>query len=339
MSGPYERNHTMFHSTEYNFPPKPPKAISYKQINEVTFPRALDATMGFGVHRSGWTECVETLSKLRSKYVIDDFVEQTFLARRFGQFHDRPFIGCFHYPPDDEIPNFATHTHDIRYATMFATEAWQKSLPHLTAAIAFTEHLAHWLRPLLSIPVFAVKHPTNIDIPLWSVDAFLERPSIVQVGAFYRDTRAITRLETSLPRSRILDLSYDWINGWDMAVANNIGPLIFPKEILHVDRVGNIDYDAILSRSIISTTYLAASASNVVVECIARRTPLLVNRIPPIQEYLGAEYPLYLQDIEARPKQLLDRALEANKYLGEIKQDWLSHKQFGATIEQIERQL
>ena len=40
-----------------------------------------------------------------------------------------------------------------------------------------------------------------------------------------------------------------------------------------------------------------ASASNTVVECLARGTPLLVNRLPAVEEYLGTDYPLFYADL------------------------------------------
>ena len=40
------------------------------------------------------------------------------------------------------------------------------------------------------------------------------------------------------------------------------------------------------------------SASNSIIESIARATPILVNPIPPAIEYLGPEYPFYFRSIE-----------------------------------------
>ena len=40
------------------------------------------------------------------------------------------------------------------------------------------------------------------------------------------------------------------------------------------------------------------SASNSIIESIARATPILVNPIPPAIEYLGLDYPFYFRTIE-----------------------------------------
>ena len=108
------------------------------------------------------------------------------------------------------------------------------------------------------------------------------------MGTFYRDTRAIYKLEARLSKLRILDLTKPWIKNWDQTIGANIGPKIIRTDVIHLNRVANNEYDRILSSSIILSSYLAASASNVIVECIARNTPLITNRVPPIEEYLGA---------------------------------------------------
>ena len=39
------------------------------------------------------------------------------------------------------------------------------------------------------------------------------------------------------------------------------------------------------------------TAVTTVVECLARGTPLLINKIPAVEEYLGADYPLYYSSL------------------------------------------
>jgi hypothetical protein len=38
-------------------------------------------------------------------------------------------------------------------------------------------------------------------------------------------------------------------------------------------------------------------ANNAVVECIARATPLLINPLPAVIEYLGKDYPMYFNTL------------------------------------------
>jgi polysaccharide pyruvyl transferase WcaK-like protein len=58
------------------------------------------------------------------------------------------------------------------------------------------------------------------------------------------------------------------------------------------------EYDRIFSESVVFLDLVDASAANTIIECIVRNTPLLVNKISPVVEYLGEEYPLYYNDIK-----------------------------------------
>ena len=51
------------------------------------------------------------------------------------------------------------------------------------------------------------------------------------------------------------------------------------------------------------------SANNAVIECIARGTPLLINKQPATVEYLGEEYPFYFDNLEEASKKSKDYVL------------------------------
>ena len=72
--------------------------------------------------------------------------------------------------------------------------------------------------------------------------------------------------------------------------------------------VPNEEYDALLSSSVVLCLMYATAANNVVVECIARGTPLLINPLPAVVEYLGPDYPLYAADEVAADRLLGDPA-------------------------------
>ena len=59
----------------------------------------------------------------------------------------------------------------------------------------------------------------------------------------------------------------------------------------------NNDYLKVLTNNIIFCDYIDCSASNTIVECIATCTPIILNRLPAIVEYLGDDYPLYFDKI------------------------------------------
>lgn len=305
--------------------------VNYHLQGETPLPRPSDKTMGYGIHRSGWSGCHRALSESGIRIAIDDFVEQTILHGP-GAYHDRPFVGFFHYPPDNTVPAFAVDKHTCLYEHLFQAEAWRRSRAHLAAAVCLSDHLAEWLRPQLAVPVLVVRHPTDRTVPRWSPRLFAERPSLLQVGAFYRDTRAIARMALSIEKIRLLDLNTRWIDAWDRRVGEHAGPREWPADIRHINRVSDQEYDRLLSTSVVLTSFLAASASNVVVECIARATPLVVNGLPAVVEYLGDEYPLYLDRLASNPIDFRKQAVDAHLYLAGMNKDWLDFEFFAQDV-------
>jgi hypothetical protein len=58
-----------------------------------------------------------------------------------------------------------------------------------------------------------------------------------------------------------------------------------------LEKLSNEEYDNLLSENIVFLNLVDCSAVNTLLECIARNTPVLVNRAPAIEEILGPQYP------------------------------------------------
>ena len=70
------------------------------------------------------------------------------------------------------------------------------------------------------------------------------------------------------------------------------------KRCVEMKYLKNIDeYDELLTKNIVFVDLFDASANNTVLECIVRNTPIVINKINSVVEYLGEAYPLYFEDI------------------------------------------
>src|SRR5690606_5445221 len=114
--------------------------------------------------RSGWSLCVDRISRCNLPLLVDDFVERTFMGRHANQVHRRRFIGVFHYPPDEDLPQFALSKSDIRHSAIFSTPAWRLSEENMVAGICLSEHLAATLRSRFSVPFHVIHHPTDTAV-------------------------------------------------------------------------------------------------------------------------------------------------------------------------------
>jgi hypothetical protein len=73
-----------------------------------------------------------------------------------------------------------------------------------------------------------------------------------------------------------------------------------------------------------------ATANNTVVECIVRHTPILVNPLPAVVEYLGTEYPFYFDSLPEAARKAEDNGCvrAAHQYLAEMPKRQFSGEYF-----------
>ena len=74
------------------------------------------------------------------------------------------------------------------------------------------------------------------------------------------------------------------------------------------------EYDMLLTNNIVIVQFYDAAANNTILECIVRNTPIIVNKIEGVVDYLGEDYPLYF-DSEDKIEELLEESKIKEAYL------------------------
>lgn len=69
------------------------------------------------------------------------------------------------------------------------------------------------------------------------------------------------------------------------------------ESVTKLEYLPNEEFDLLMSRYIVFVDFIECSAANTIVECMARGNPIIVNRFPAVEEYLGKDYPLFYDDI------------------------------------------
>ncbi|MFO1429883.1 MAG: tetratricopeptide repeat protein [Candidatus Competibacteraceae bacterium] len=238
-----------------------------------------------------------------------------------------PWVGFLHNPP--HMPPWFHFEESPQ--TILAKPVWQESLRHCVGLFALSEYAAGWLRRFTGKPVSALLHPTEMPDLLFDFQRFQAKPQkfIIQVGWWLRRLGAIDRLP--IPADNILGYTKLRLVPHFFPQADAYLKKLRERNFLdngrpepeHADNtierqhLSNDDYDRLLAENIVFLDLYDAGANNAVIECLARATPLLVNRLPAVEEYLGAAYPLYYSDLaEAAAKALdLGRLREAHLYL------------------------
>ena len=287
--------------------------------------------IGEGEHRSGWPYVLRCMEPLISDkgILFDDFIDASFSYRPLASPHKEPWVGVFHQPHD--APEFL-QIRGQSIGSILKSPMFRVSLPHLKLGITLSSSLGEWLEKNLGVPFVTLRHPADTSGPEFSEAAFLanKKRRIIQVGWYLRNTGAIYQLnapegytKTCLfletrwvkeYRDRVTDLwrHYNWLNHWNHKEVDR-----FPcGNVENTARVTNDEYDHLLSENVIFIEFFSTAANNAVVECIARNTPLVVNRLPALEEYLGKDYPLFYDHIkDAAGLFAIDKILEGHAYL------------------------
>ena len=265
--------------------------------------------------------------------LLDDCVEYSFLfGPNRNRPHVEPWVGIFHFPSCIDSPvkeDLLQHSAEA----VLRNPTFHASRKYLQSGIAMTQELASWLTEWLQVPFSVVKHPTDTNVPQWSLESFLASPPLLlQLGFDLRNTRAIyhivpvpgwryARIKFRHPEQIYRDKHLQQVMGGECN-----------STVEEWDRLSNGEYDKVLSSCVAISEAFAIGGTNVVVECIARGTPLLTNQVAGATEYLGTDYPLYLENFsELSPSTLL----QAHQYLLSIQGSWLDCGTFAKKVREI----
>ncbi len=318
--------------------------IATRQSLAPAFVRPARASIGSGIHTSGWPFARRRLEEVRiaPTVVLDDCVEQTFCYAESSPSYKRPWVGVFHLPP--QLPAFTFPRHSLE--VMFQKPAWRESEKFLVGAIALSNHLAEYLRAVLRVPVKALKLPVAPAKNCWCENAFLAQltRNLTQLGGYLRNTRAIFQVPPVDGYRRVRHmLAESWIDAYDARVRRHWEARGQRTEYDGVVERGFApveEYERVLATDVILSEVFAASANNVVVECMVHNTPLLINRHPAVIEYLGPDYPLYFDTITDVPRLLSqENVVAAHRYLAARDKSELQGEFFRSSVENVLQEL
>jgi len=309
-----------------------------------------------GVHRAGWQYVINHIEKDLSTFypaaiLCDLYIDRTFhwnyeINQNLNVIpYTKAWIGFIHHTGNTTYSNY-------NIIELFKKELFIKSLLYCHGLIVLSNYLKVQLQIVLkkigytNINVFCFQHPTEIldESKCFDFNKFNSMGSkrIVQVGAWYRDIGAIFKLTLgsnplkynryalkgpnmesyySTNTSNKIQISRDKAvrGGNTPAVQSIVNVLEKPVEI--IEKLDDTAYDELLQTSIIFIKLIDASAVNTIIECIVRNTPILVNPLDAVIEYLGKDYPFYYNTLDEASKKANDPYLIRKTYFYLKKKD------------------
>lgn len=294
---------------------------------------------GEGAHRHGWAEVTAELSKMQGgSLLLDDFLDYTFdpdkSKVKYHRDYRQPWIGILHHPPT--IPNwYKRGGQDVK--SLIENDRFRAAMPYLKMVVVLSQHLKNLLQGRLGdVPVVYIKHPMGEAPTTWKKKLFkAANPKyVVQVGWYMKNTQAIYQLKPA-PRFQKLHLFQEerWIRRAHKRCREHYRRRHRWDEVERTTRLPNDAYDRLMCQSVAFMELIDASANNTVLDCLGRNTPLLVNRHPAVEDYLGVDYPYFYEHIaKAHERLTVERAIEAHEYLRDLDKSDLSYDHFKSQL-------
>jgi hypothetical protein len=306
--------------------------------NQIQFISHYDVS--FLEHRGGWKSVLTDLIKknffnCQSKYHFYDIIESNFLWMDDIQLN--PWAGILHCTP--KTPEYLNN---CNLNTLFDKKNFKKSLAKCRFLVTLSSYITNFLKKKLreinlSIPIYTLKHPVETDlIPLFNYKKYFNNKNkkLLQIGQQLRKVTSIYMINSFnhekiwLTGSKNFDNCKKLIN--QECEYRKINKNNFDKNVKMYYTDTFEEYDELLSENIVFIDLYDAAANNSILECIVRNTPIIINKIEPVIEYLGEDYPLYFHYLNEIPLLLgdKDKILKAHNYLKSLNKRMLSIENF-----------
>lgn len=277
----------------------------------------------YGMHRSGWNYAMNALAPLHNPrgILVDGFVDHTFSpARRAFKGYSIPWIGFIHVPPGVPSWKHSQQSNEV----IFQSPAWKASLAHCRGLFALSRYHRDALQPLFDFRVENLLHPVEFPELTWSYERFLANPDkqIVHAGWWLRRIYSFyllpageygktILLKEDAGMEKHLKEEYDHMDNRHLLDRKAL------ESVTRIPFLPNEKYDRMLAENILFLDLIDASANNAIIECIARNTPVLVNPLPAVMEYLGPGYPFYFHSLDEAASKAANHELvrETARYL------------------------
>jgi len=271
-------------------------------------------------HNTGWPSCVREVRKnLHTNIGVDFYSNSMLNMLENGPDPERPWVGVMHATPEEHVEKIISES---------------RSMKKCMGLFGLSEYVCNFLRSITDKKVSKIN--LAIENPLFPFNhsSFLSgHPKIVMVGHWMRNFESIYELEAKGYRKTILKCSAPEAPDYDqMSVkAKKFG--------VHMDeKLNRKDYEKMFESNVVFLHLNDSSANNTIIECIVNSTPLLINRLPAVEEHLGRDYPLFYESIGEASKKIkdIDIVLLAHKHLQSIDKEPYRIDNFASNLSESE---
>lgn len=284
--------------------------------------------IAFYSHRSGWDYVMTQMFGYHNEngIMFDGFLENAFAWRKEEYIknkiipYKKPWIGVFHNPPNMK-PWF---TDNASCANMMVNDRYfNESLKYCKGLYVLSEYHARYLREVIKrVPINVLYHPTEIPDQIFNIENFINNSDkkLYNIGWWQRKLNSFYKLNSPYRKVRLLpnnrcSETIERLERIERAIYDINLSQDEKDSVESKNHIENDKYDHELSENLVFLDLYDSSANNAIIECIARATPILINKHPAVIEYLGEDYPFYYASYQ-----------EAENKLNEIELIYKTHE-------------
>jgi Glycosyl transferase family 2 len=274
-------------------------------------------------HREGWTYVQRILAE---ELCCDDGI--AFVSSIEERLYNEgpitePWVGMVHQVPVHDLPRYPDLTR------LLQRDDWQASMKHCLGLWTLCDYNRVFLEQAgVNVPIGVLPYVTPLDRPKFDWDTFQSSPRrLLHVGQYLRNFQTFYDLKLTGWEKLLLTPPKWGLRSEGLAINDSVTLL---------DRVDDESYDRLLAESVVALDIRDAGATTTIVECMARTTPICINNVGAVGEYLGVNYPLYHDGNISDVLQDDERIRAAHEYLAEKRetmpsaQDFVEHVQSSA---------
>ena len=295
-------------------------------------------------HRGGWKYVLNNLNNIdfynnNSDIYFYDIIERYFI---FDDIHiiGNKWAGILHCTP--KAPPYLDI---INIKKLFLKKKFIDSLKDCIFILTLSTYVLNFLKKEfiknnLDIEVYMIKHPViDQEVIYFSIEKYIknENKYLIQIGQQLRKMTSIFKVNINEKYKKL----------WLLGTKNyRKCKYLLNEEIkyLKIDKINMNDiflyyteifseYDELLSKNIVFVDLFDAAANNTVIECIIRNTPIIINKIEGVIEYLGENYPLYFKNLsEVNDLLSTHKLINAYNYLKNMNKQDLTIKYFTSKL-------
>lgn len=245
-------------------------------------------TVPWSHHHSGWPYCVCGLQKLHCQNGIDLHTNSIVpLIFDGDKAITKPWTGFLHATPSEGI------------AESFSKPICKESMKNCLGIFTLSNYVKNFIKQFSDVPCESVKLSISDPKIMFDIESIRQK-RIATIGHWMRRFESIYKIDAPDFQKSILRCTNKKHD----------------SSIKIIDYLSPDEYEKFLSNTIVFLDLEDSSVNNTIVECIVRATPIVVNRLPATEEYLGHDYPLFYNDLKEVKSLLKEESLlSAHEYL------------------------